>query len=98
MERSFARAKRFGFDRARWRGLWRMQIQEYLICAIQNIQVLVNRGYFPKKSAAASLRATNTAISKSFGLISLINNVVRDSNREKLVNSLTGGQLRQYCE
>jgi IS5 family transposase len=98
MERSFARAKRFGFDQARWRGLWRMQIQEYLICAIQNIQVLVNRGYSPKKSAAASLRATNTAISKSFGLISMINNVVRDSNREKLVNCLTGGQLRQYCE
>src|SRR3989337_1362498 len=27
MERSFARAKRYGYDRARWRGLWRVRIQ-----------------------------------------------------------------------
>ena len=40
MERSFARGTPYGFDRARWRGLWRVQIQEYLISAIQNIQVL----------------------------------------------------------
>jgi hypothetical protein len=43
MERSFARSKRYGFDEARWRGFWRMQIQDYLICAIQNIQVLAAR-------------------------------------------------------
>ncbi len=43
MERSFARAKRYGYDRARWRGLWRMQIQELLTCAVQNIQVLVKK-------------------------------------------------------
>jgi len=30
MERSFARAVRFGFKRARWRRLWRVRIQEYL--------------------------------------------------------------------
>ena len=30
MERSFARSKRYGFDRARWRGLWRMRIQNTL--------------------------------------------------------------------
>ncbi|HSH68755.1 MAG TPA: transposase [Deferrisomatales bacterium] len=43
MERSFARGTRYRFDRARWRGLWRMQIQELLTCAVQNIQVLVNK-------------------------------------------------------
>jgi len=43
MERSFARGKRFGYDRARWRGLWRVQIQELLTCAVQNIQVLITR-------------------------------------------------------
>jgi Tfp pilus assembly protein PilE len=43
MERSFARAKRYGYDQARWRGLWRKQIQELLTCAVQNIQVLVAR-------------------------------------------------------
>ena len=37
MERSVARSTRYDFDRARWQGLWRMRIQEYLICAIQNI-------------------------------------------------------------
>jgi hypothetical protein len=30
MERSFARATRYGFKRARFRRLWRVQIQEYL--------------------------------------------------------------------
>jgi transposase len=41
-ERSFARSTRYGFKRARWRSLWRMEIQDYLISAIQNIMVLVN--------------------------------------------------------
>lgn len=41
MERSFARAVRFGFKRARWRRLWRVKIQEYLTAAIQNILTLV---------------------------------------------------------
>ena len=41
-ERSFARSTRYGFKRARWRNLWRMEIQDYLIAAIQNILVLVN--------------------------------------------------------
>jgi len=41
-ERSFAQAKRYGFKRARWRGLWRMEIQDFLIAAIQNIAILIN--------------------------------------------------------
>ncbi len=41
MERTFARATRYGYQRARWRGLWRVQIQEYLTAAIQNIKILV---------------------------------------------------------
>jgi len=53
MERSFARSKRYGYDRARWRGLWRMQIQDYLTCAIQNIQVLIKQAGRPRKWAAA---------------------------------------------
>lgn len=44
MERTFARAVRYGFDRARWRRLWRVEIQEYLTAAIQNIQILVQFG------------------------------------------------------
>ena len=42
-ERSFARSTRYGYKRARWRGLWRMQIQDLLIAAIQNITVLVSQ-------------------------------------------------------
>lgn len=44
MERSFARATRYGFKRARFRRLWRVQIQEYLTAAIQNIMVLLSYG------------------------------------------------------
>jgi hypothetical protein len=41
MERSLARAVRHGFKRARGRRLWRVQIQEYLTAAIQNLIILV---------------------------------------------------------
>jgi transposase len=40
-ERSFGRSTRYGFKRARWRGLWRVAIQDFLTCAIQNIMVIV---------------------------------------------------------
>jgi hypothetical protein len=42
-ERSFAKSAQYGFKRARWRRLWRMEIQDSLIAAIQNITVLINR-------------------------------------------------------
>ena len=41
MERSFAYSTRYGYQRARWRRLWRVKIQEYLTATIQNIMVLV---------------------------------------------------------
>jgi hypothetical protein len=50
MERSYARGTRYGYDRARWRGLWRVQIQEYLVSSIQNIEVLLRYGEHPKRS------------------------------------------------
>ena len=42
-ERSFAQSTRYGYKRARWRTLWRMEIQDFLIAAIQNIKVLINQ-------------------------------------------------------
>jgi transposase len=60
MERSFARAKRFAFDRARWRGRWRVSIQEYLTAAIQNIEVLLRYGSDTRRSLAAALRQFNS--------------------------------------
>jgi transposase len=51
MERSFARATIYGYKRARWRNKWRVQIQEYLIAATQNIMVLINKMWsMPEKS------------------------------------------------
>jgi len=44
-ERSFARSKRYGFKRARWRRLWRMEIQDFLIAALQNILILANHSH-----------------------------------------------------
>jgi DDE family transposase len=41
MEGSFARATRLGLKRARWRGQWRVQIQDYLIAIVQNIELLI---------------------------------------------------------
>jgi hypothetical protein len=42
MEGSFAdAANNHGFKRSRWRRLWRQQIQDWLIAAIQNIRTLL---------------------------------------------------------
>ena len=40
-ERSFARSTRYGYKRARWRRLWRMEIQDFMIAAIENINILI---------------------------------------------------------
>jgi len=60
MERSFAQGTRFGLKRARWRGQWRVQIQDYLIAVVQNIQLLVAHAW-PKPRAAVAT-ATDTAL------------------------------------
>jgi transposase len=66
MERSFAQATRYDFDRARWRGLWRMRIQELLVCSIQNIQVLIKQANKPKKAVAARVKTLKTALAGLF--------------------------------
>ncbi len=55
MERSFARGTRYGYKRARWRRLWRVQIQEYVTAAIQNMMVLVSN--IKEQSRAAQAKA-----------------------------------------
>ena len=62
MERTFAQAKRYGFDRARWRRLWRVQIQEYLICAVQNLQILIRKGRGGPAAVAAKAARSRRAI------------------------------------
>jgi transposase len=62
MERSYARGTRYGYDRARWRGLWRVQIQEYLVSAVQNIQVLLRYGSYLKRSPSAMMEQIKGAV------------------------------------
>lgn len=66
MERSFAKATRYSFDRARWRGLWRMRIQELLVCIIQNIQVLIKQGGKPTEAKALQIGPTKVAFAAFF--------------------------------
>jgi len=62
MERSFARGTWYGFDRARWRRLWRVRIQEYLVAAIQNIEVLLRYGERPKKTLSVKVNQVKGVI------------------------------------
>ncbi len=62
MERSFARGTRYGFDRARWRRLWRVQIQEYLIASIQNLDILLRYGRDPRRRLALAVRDLGRAL------------------------------------
>jgi len=64
MERSYARGTRYGFDRARWRGLWRVQIQEYLISAVQNIEVLLRYGSYLKRSPSVMMEQIKGVIAR----------------------------------
>ena len=53
LEQSFAdAANNHGFKRARWRRLWRQQIQDWLIAGIQNIRILLSRS--GRKAATAA--------------------------------------------
>jgi len=57
MEQSFAdAANNHGFKRSRWRRLWRQQIQDYLIAAIQNIRMLLSRAGQDASAGAAALK------------------------------------------
>jgi hypothetical protein len=59
IEQSFAdAANNHGFKRSRWRRLWRQQIQDFLIAAIQNIRILLSR---PGKDASADAAALKIA-------------------------------------
>jgi transposase len=75
MERSFARGAWYGFDRARWRRLWRVKIQEYLIASIQNIEVLLRYGEQPKKSLLINVSQVTGGIK---GVILPISGMIKD--------------------
>ena len=68
-ERSFAHAGRYGDKRARWRRLWRMEIQEFLIAAIQNIQILIKH-MKPRVESAVRTLGNHTRLIKGMQRIS----------------------------
>jgi transposase len=76
MERSFARASRFGFDHARWRGLWRVRIQEYLTAAIQNIEVLMRYGGDPRRRPGVLMREIGQPAASMKTIGRMINNLL----------------------
>jgi len=71
MEGSFAQsANRYHFKRARWRRLWRQQIQDWIIAAVQNVarlcgatgsQVAATRPKRPNRGAGATRRPRSSS-------------------------------------
>jgi len=56
MEGSFGdAATHHGFKRARWRRLWRQQIQDWLIATVQNLRTLVRYAAAPPPAACAEV-------------------------------------------
>ena len=69
-ERSFARSTRYGYKRARWRRLRRMEIQDYLIAAVQNITILTNHSNRkPAESKVQRVQRLNTHVLQWFYFI-----------------------------
>ncbi len=77
MERGFARAGRTGVERARGRGLWRVQIQEYLIAAVQNIDTLIRHGREPRHAVPALVRRHDDAMPSRVAVLCSIIGKVR---------------------
>jgi len=89
MERSYARGTRYGFDRARWRGLWRVQIQEYLVATVQNLQVLIKYGRQPKRSLSAMMPQAHGTLTRGGGLMA----VFRDMTIHEIGQWMPAGSI-----
>lgn len=82
-ERSFAQSTRYGFKQARWRGLIRVTIQDYLIASIQNIAKLIKTNK-PKKEIA--------------GVMPVMPAISRANTLDTLIFKLTFGGLLQNTQ
>jgi len=79
-ERSFARSTRYGYKRARWRRLWRVRIQDFLIATVQNILALVTKavGKLSKSEAIQGTdRGSSEPRSHSYRLLQLARLYIR---------------------
>jgi len=82
MERSFARAKRYCYDRARWRRLWRIEIQELLVCITQNLHVLVRKDRpMLAEGSAQALRAVHGSHAPFGGVAAWLTRLRHDMGR-----------------
>ena len=89
MERSFARGTWYGFDRARWRKLWRVQIQQYLIAAVQNIEVLLRLGEQPKKGLSVRLNEVIQGVKEPIS--GMVNGLMTTGSKKTLPLNLDCG-------
>jgi transposase len=81
MEGSFAdAANNHGFKRARWRRLWRQEIQDYMIAAVQNVRILIRHGsrqpvavaqemQLPLRARISALRTPFTVLISALGVL-----------------------------
>lgn len=73
MEGSFADASNnHGLKRARWRRLWRQQIQDWLIAAVQNLRILLKKGRKLADEGLGSSTLSFAWIARSIGLLILV--------------------------
>lgn len=100
MEGSFAdAANNHGFKRARWRGLWRQQIQDWLIAAIQNLRILMKKGWKWAGEGQASGILTLIVSWKSLFALQLFGSLMaRDLDRFIDLTRKSLGTLFQPCK
>jgi transposase len=92
-EGSFADATQHGSQRARWRRRWRQQIQSWMVCAIQNLKVLLAKRAKGRPKAAVTaptlqLLPVREGLKAKFGMmVELISKNLRPRESETQVQS-----------
>lgn len=91
MEGSFGQATRYGFKRARYRRQWRVAIQDLLIAAVQNIDILRRYGQpHPAIALEASL-ASSFAANRPVAALTSCFRFIADHFRQVLASILPRG-------
>ena len=79
-EGSFAdAANNYHFKRSRWRRLWRQQIQDYLIGAIQNVKILMRN--LPRRPLAAIQHVSKAIITCCVAKVVTVFQIITEGNR-----------------
>ncbi len=79
-EGSFAdAANNYHFKRSRWRRLWRQQIQDYLIGAIQNVKIMMRN--LPRRPLAAIQHVSEAVITRCVAKVATAFQIITEGNR-----------------